>query len=198
MHQPKPTGICTSLKSDFYFWLHSPLNKKSALLNFICIWDLVLICWKMWWPEPESCWNPNPHTIGKLLPVCLTNNRSPIDHISERHAKFGENRWRIVDLIPNWIQIRNLHISKIRFLFPVSFTIEYKVAIAEFLSVFATWCWSLEKCGLQSLKTAKIGIHTPLKSAKYFRFLSQTIGDEATTFLRCMQNFMKICKELWT
>jgi len=29
-------------------------------------------------------------------------------------------------------QNRNLHISKIRFLFPVSFTIEYKVSIAEF------------------------------------------------------------------
>ena len=54
-----------------------------------------------------------------------------IDHISEPHAKFGENRWRIVDVITNRIQIRNLHISKIRFLFPVSFTTEYKVAIAE-------------------------------------------------------------------
>jgi len=29
-------------------------------------------------------------------------------------------------------QNRNLHLSKIRFLFPVSFTIEYKVGIAEF------------------------------------------------------------------
>ena len=32
----------------------------------------------------------------------------------------------------NQSQIRNLHISKIRFLFPVSFTIEHKVGIAEF------------------------------------------------------------------
>jgi len=38
----------------------------------------------------------------------------------------------IEDVIPNRIQIRNLHISKIRFLFTVSFTIEYKVGIAEF------------------------------------------------------------------
>ena len=30
-------------KSDFYFRFHSPLNTKSALLNFISIWDLVLI-----------------------------------------------------------------------------------------------------------------------------------------------------------
>jgi len=56
----------------------------------------------------------------------------PSDHISEPHAKFGETRQRIVDIIPNQNQIRNLHISKIRFLFPVSFTIEYKVGIAEF------------------------------------------------------------------
>jgi len=40
------TGICTSLKSDLYFGFHSPLNGKSVLLNFICTWDLVLICWK--------------------------------------------------------------------------------------------------------------------------------------------------------
>jgi len=38
------SGICTSLKSDFYFRFHSPLNTKSALPNFICTWDLVLIC----------------------------------------------------------------------------------------------------------------------------------------------------------
>ena len=29
-------------------------------------------------------------------------------------------------------QNRNLHISKIRFVFPLSFTIDYKVGIAEF------------------------------------------------------------------
>ena len=104
------------------------------MLNVICTWDLVLICWQMWSPEPENCQNRNPHIskIGKLLSVCLGNNRRRIDHISEPHAKFGENRWRILDVIPNRIQIRNLHISKIWFLFPVSFTIEYKVGIAEF------------------------------------------------------------------
>jgi len=66
------------------------------------------------------------------------------------------------------------------------------------LSVCAIWCWSVEKCGQQSLKTAKIRIRTPLKSANYFRFVSQTIGDEATTFLSRMQNFVKIGKEMWT
>jgi len=34
--------------------------------------------------EPENCRNRNPHTtkIGKLLPVCLTNNRRRSDQIS--------------------------------------------------------------------------------------------------------------------
>jgi len=91
---PTKTGICTSLKSDVYFRFHSPLNAKSALLNFNCTWDLVLICWKMWSPEPENCQNLNPHTskIVKLLPVCLTNNRCRSNLISEPHAKFSENR----------------------------------------------------------------------------------------------------------
>ena len=133
----------------------------------------------MWSPETENCQNRNQHIskIGKLLPVCPTNNRRRSDHISEPHAKFGENRWRIVDVILNRIQIRNLHISKIRFLFPVSFTIEYKVGIAEFyLFMGFAAKWSVEKCGHQSLKTAKIGIRSSLKSANYFRFISQTTG----------------------
>jgi len=128
------SGICTSLKSDFYIRFDSPLNTKSALLNFIFTWDLVLICWKMRSPEPENYRNRNPHTsnIGKLLPVCLTNNRRRCDHTCEPHARFGQNRSRIVDVIPNRNQIQNLHISKIRFLFPVWFNIEYKVGNVEF------------------------------------------------------------------
>ena len=38
------TGIWTSLKSGFCFRFHSPPNTKSALPNFICTQDLVLIC----------------------------------------------------------------------------------------------------------------------------------------------------------
>jgi len=37
-----------------------------------------------------------------------------------------------MDVVPNRNQIRNSYISTIRFLFPVSFTIEHKVGIAEF------------------------------------------------------------------
>jgi len=61
-----------------------------------------------------------------------------------------------------------LHISKIQFLFPVSFTIEYKVGIAQFYLFMG---FDAEKCGQQSLKTAEIEICTPLKSTDYFRFV---------------------------
>jgi len=43
-----------------------------------------------------------------------------------------------------------------------------------------------------------MGIRTSLKSANYFRFVSQTIGVEATKFVNRMQNLVKIGKELWT
>jgi len=81
----------------FLFRFNSPLNTKSALLNFIFVWHLVLICWKLWLPEAENYRSQNPHTskVGKLLPVCLTNkwnNRRRCDHISEPHAIFVENR----------------------------------------------------------------------------------------------------------
>ena len=68
----------------------------------------------------------------------------PSDDISEPHAKFGENRQRIVDVIPNRNQIHNSHISKIRFLFLVSVTIEYKVSIAEFY-LYVRFCADLLK-----------------------------------------------------
>jgi len=45
-------------------------------------------------------------------------------------------------------------------------------------------------------ETAEIGIRTSLKSANYFRFVSQTIAVEATTSLTRMQNLVKIGKEL--
>jgi len=41
------------------------------------------------------------------------------------------------------------------------------------------WCWSVEKYGHQSLKTAEIRIRTPLKSANYFCFAWQIIGVDA-------------------
>jgi len=90
---PTKTGICKSLKSNFYFEFHSLLNTKLALLHSICTCDLVMICWKMWSAKPENCRNRNLHTskIVKLFPVYLTNNRRRSDHISEPHAKFGEN-----------------------------------------------------------------------------------------------------------
>jgi len=71
-----------------------------------------------------------------------------------------------------------LHLSKIRFLFPVSFTIEYKVGIAEFYMYMGFAADLLKNVvTMQSLKTAKLGIRTSLKSANYFRFVSQTTGE---------------------
>ena len=74
---------------------------------------------------------------------------------------------------PENCQNRNPHISKIRFLFPVSFTVEYKVCIAEFYPYVRFGADLLKKCGHQRLKTAKIGIRTPLKSAQTTSGLSR-------------------------
>ena len=49
---------------------------------------------------------------------------------------------------------RNLHISKIRFLFPVSLTIECKVGIAQFYLHMGFCADLLKKCCHQSLKIA--------------------------------------------
>ena len=87
---------------------------------------------------------------------------------------------------------------KIRFLFQVSFTIEYKVGIAEISLYMGFAADVLKKCGHQNLKTAEIGIRLPPKLESYFWFVSQTIGVKVTTFLSCMQNLVKISKELWT
>ena len=75
--------------------------------------------------------------------------------------------------MPNRNQMSNLHISKVQFIFLVSFTIEYKVGIVEFY-LYMAFGGDLLKSGHQSLKTAEIRIRTPLKSANYFRFVAQT------------------------
>jgi len=81
-------------KTRFLFPVSFNIEYKVGIAEFYLYMDLVLICWKMWSTEPENCRNRNPHTskIGKLLPVCLTNNRRRRDHILEHSAKFGENR----------------------------------------------------------------------------------------------------------
>jgi len=72
-------------------------------------------------------------------------------------------------------------------------TIEYKVGTTEFY-LYMAFGIHLLKFGEHSLKTAEIGIRTPLKLANYFRFVSQRIGVEATTFVSRMQNLVKIGK----
>ena len=115
--------------------------------------------------------------------------------MSEPHAKFGENQQRTVDVIANRNQMQNLYISKIRFLFPVSFAIEYKVDIAEFYLYVGFGADLLKNMVTRARKLPKIGIRTPLQSTNYFRFVWQTISVDATTFLSRMQNLVKIGKK---
>ena len=63
------------------------------------------------------------------------NTRRRIHHISDPRVKFGAIRSELqtYSFHDALIETKSaLHISKIRFLLPVSFTIEYKVGIAEF------------------------------------------------------------------
>jgi len=90
-----------------------------------------------------------------------------------------------VDVIPNRNQIRNFHISKIRFLFPVSFSIEYNTLLSFFcvcdlvLICCKMWSPELENCQNRHQHTSKI--------VKLLRFVSQTIGVEANT-LNCFKD----------
>jgi len=42
-----------------------------------------------------------------------------------------------------------------------------KIQQCRILSAYGIWCWSVEKCGHQRLKTAAIGVRTPPKSENY-------------------------------
>jgi len=100
---PRTTGICTSLKSDFYFRFQSPWSTESALLNFICTWDLVL--------TRRKCDNKSLNTaeIRIRTPLKLANyfrfvtQRTVVDatifmsHM-QNLVKIGKER--IVDVIP--------------------------------------------------------------------------------------------------
>jgi len=92
--------------------------------------------------------------------------------------------------------MRNLHISEIRCPFPVAFTIEYKVGIAEFYLCMGIGADLLKNVVTRARILPKNGICTCLKSANNFPFASQTIAVEATTSLSGMQNLVKIGKEL--
>ena len=76
-------------------------------------------------------------------------------------------------------QNRNLHLSKIQILFPVSLINEYKVN-ADYMA--AT---------IAKLPKSEF---TPQKLDIFFQFVSETIGVEPTTFPSHMQNFVKPIK----
>ena len=88
------TEICTSLKSEFYFRFRWPQSTKSKLISYISIQVFRTIREKICPPQSWNCQNWILHIskIGKLLPVCTRNNSVRNNHISERHAKFRENR----------------------------------------------------------------------------------------------------------
>ena len=88
------TEICTSLKSEFYFRFCWPPSTKSKLISYIWIQVFMTIREKICPPQSRNCQNWILHIskIGKLLSVCSRNNSVRNNHISERHAKFGENR----------------------------------------------------------------------------------------------------------
>jgi len=69
-----------------------------------------------------------------------------------------------MDVIPNRNQTRNLHVSKIRFLFAVSISIEHKIDIAEFYlymgfaaDLLKMWSPEPENCRNRNPHTSKIG-----------------------------------------
>ena len=78
-----------------------------------------------------------------------------------------------MDVIPIRNQIWNLYISKILFLFPVSFTIEYKLGIAEFYLFMGFDADLLKNVVSRACKLLKSEstIRTLLKLANYFRFV---------------------------
>ena len=87
--------------------------------------------------------NPNPHTskIAYLPPVYgFRNTRRRIHHISDPRVKFGQIRTRYgrnrstVQESKN--RIRNLHMSKIRFLHPVHSSLNTKLALLNFICIW--------------------------------------------------------------
>ena len=154
------------------------------LLNFNSVWNIVPIRWKICWPEPKKR-KSHPHTsqIGYLLPVYgFRNIRPRIHHIS--NSCTNRNRIRICTSL------------KSDFYFRFHSPLNTESALLNFIYTWDYWCWSIEKCAHQSMKTAEMGIRTPLKSANCIRFLSQ-IGVHAPTFLSRLQNFVKIGKVFW-
>jgi len=80
-------------KIRFLFPVSFTIEYKVGIAEFYLYMGFSADLLKMWSPEPENYRNRNLHTskIGKLLPVCLTNNRRRKDRISEQRTKFREN-----------------------------------------------------------------------------------------------------------
>ena len=86
------TGICTSLKSGFYFRFQSPLNTKSACR--------ILSAHGILCGSVEKCGHQSPKTAKIGIRTSLKSatyfglshkQQASRRHISEPHAKFGQN-----------------------------------------------------------------------------------------------------------
>ena len=106
---------------------------------------------------------------------CVLSNAGLSNALTETGICASLNLISIFGFIHHWIQSRHCWI----------------------LPVHGIWCWFVQKCAHQSMKTAKMKIRTPPKSANCFQFVSQ-IGVDAPTFLSRLQNLVKIGKELST
>ena len=84
-------------------------------------------------PEPENYLNRNPQRLKfanyfRFVEQTIGDRATTFLSRVQNLVKIGKELWTFF----NRTQIRNLHISKIRFLFSVLFTIEHKAGIAEF------------------------------------------------------------------
>jgi len=158
---------------------------------------------KVWWPEPETA------KIGIHVPLTLgvyfrlvseTPNMKSIAYPSsvQKLVKVCKELWTI-SLYNALLKNEICTSLKFDFYFQLCWPVNTESTLLNFV-LYTACCaaWSVGKPDVQSLKTAKIRIHISLKSGIYFGFVSQAIGVETTTFLSCVQNLMKIDKELWT
>ena len=93
---------------------------------------------------------------------------------------------------------RNFRISKIQFLFPISSITVYKGSIVKIFYLTNILWRYIKNVKTRDWKTVKIGIHAPLKSGIYFRFVSHTTGINQPHFWSTCKNLVKIGKDLRT
>ena len=132
--------------------------------------------------------------IGYVLAVCLRNNRPHFRAVRKVLWKMVttcvRNRYR-PDEIDTETDICTC--LKSEFYFRFRWPPSTKSTLINFNSI-RILVTNRGKYGHHNRKTVKIGFCTSLKSVSYFRFVSETIAFETTTFLSGMQNWWKSVK----